>query len=164
MFIKLLDSALKQKEYHQKALMMRKKIFGEVHGDVATSYNNLWNVHQALGQYIEAKEYSENSLFIMKWFLESSIVMSQDIITSWEVFMKLLERIIKEKTPWKGTNHQEKDFLRGACWCLQEVITFCWLFIKLLDSTLKQMKTTSRRWSSRKIYFGRSLGRSHQVV
>ena len=32
------------KEYHEKALIILKKIFGEVHGDVAGSY-------EALGQY-----------------------------------------------------------------------------------------------------------------
>ena len=29
------------KELHEKALMIRKKIFGEDHADVATSYSNL---------------------------------------------------------------------------------------------------------------------------
>ena len=32
------------KELHEKALIIRKKIFGEDHADVATSYNNLASV------------------------------------------------------------------------------------------------------------------------
>jgi len=44
------------KEYYEKALIIRKKIFGEEHAGVATSYNNLGIVYQDLGQYNEAKE------------------------------------------------------------------------------------------------------------
>ena len=36
LFIKLLDSTMKQKN-HEKALILWRKIFGEEHGDVATS-------------------------------------------------------------------------------------------------------------------------------
>ena len=36
LFIKLLDSTMKQKN-HEKALTLWRKIFGEEHGDVATS-------------------------------------------------------------------------------------------------------------------------------
>ena len=39
------------KELHEKALMIMKKIFGENHADVATSYNNLALVYNSLGEY-----------------------------------------------------------------------------------------------------------------
>ena len=43
------------KELLEKALIMRKKIFGKDHADVATSYNNLALVYDTLGEYNEAK-------------------------------------------------------------------------------------------------------------
>ena len=52
------------KEYHEKALIIKKKIFGEERADVAGSYNNLGNDYQHLGQYNEAKEYPEKALII----------------------------------------------------------------------------------------------------
>ena len=52
--------------YHNKALIIWKKIFGEEHADVAASYNNLGSVYQDLGQYNEAKEYHEKALMIRK--------------------------------------------------------------------------------------------------
>ena len=48
----------------KKALIIKKKIFGEEHADVAATYNNLGTVHQALGQYNEAKDYYEKALII----------------------------------------------------------------------------------------------------
>ena len=54
------------KEYHEKSLAIRKEIYGEHHGDVATSYNNLGTVYSDLGQYNQAKEYYEKSLAIKK--------------------------------------------------------------------------------------------------
>ena len=41
-------------------------IYGEHHGDVAASYNNLGAVYSDLGQYSEAKEYYEKALIITK--------------------------------------------------------------------------------------------------
>ena len=40
----------KAKQYHKKALIITKKIFGEEHANVAISYNNLGNAdqHQAM--------------------------------------------------------------------------------------------------------------------
>ena len=52
--------------YQKKALIIMKKIFGEEHADVATSYNNLANAYQELVQYNEAKEYHEKALIIWK--------------------------------------------------------------------------------------------------
>ena len=40
------------KELHQKALTIRKKIFGEDHADVATSYGILASVPSSLGENI----------------------------------------------------------------------------------------------------------------
>ena len=54
------------KEYHEKALIIMKNIFGEEHANVASSYNNLGNDYQKLGQYNEAKEYHEKALIIEK--------------------------------------------------------------------------------------------------
>ena len=54
------------KENHEKSLAITKEIYGEHHGDVARSYNNLGNVYSALDQYNQAKEYHEKSLAIRK--------------------------------------------------------------------------------------------------
>ena len=56
-------------EYYEKALIIRKKNFGNEHRDVAASYNNLGSVYQHLGQYNEAKEYYEKALIIRKKIL-----------------------------------------------------------------------------------------------
>ena len=45
---------------------MNKKIFGEEHAHVATSYAYLGNDYRCLGQYNEAKEYHEKALIIHK--------------------------------------------------------------------------------------------------
>ena len=54
------------KEYHEQSLSITKEIYGEQHGDIATSYNNLGNVFWELHQYNQAKEYYEKSLSIRK--------------------------------------------------------------------------------------------------
>ena len=54
------------KELHEKALMIFKKIFGEDHANVATSYNNLASVYDRLGEYNQAKELHEKALTIFK--------------------------------------------------------------------------------------------------
>ncbi|CAH3189100.1 unnamed protein product, partial [Porites lobata] len=54
------------KEYYEKALIIRKEIYGEKHGELAASYNNLGAVYRDLGQYSEAKEYYEKALIIRK--------------------------------------------------------------------------------------------------
>ena len=50
--------------FHKKALMIRKKIFGEDHTDIASSYNNLASVYSSLGKYNQAKELHEKALVI----------------------------------------------------------------------------------------------------
>ncbi|CAH3159777.1 unnamed protein product [Porites lobata] len=54
------------KELHERALVIRKKIFGEDHASVATSYNNLASVYNSLGEYNQAKELQEKALVIRK--------------------------------------------------------------------------------------------------
>ena len=54
------------KQLHEKALLIRRKIFGERHPDLATSYNYLASVYNNLGEYNQAKELHENALVIRK--------------------------------------------------------------------------------------------------
>ena len=54
------------KELYEKALTNRKKIFGEDHADVATSYNNLAVVYNSLKEYNQAKELALKALRIRK--------------------------------------------------------------------------------------------------
>ena len=46
-------------ELFEKALTILKKIFGEDHADVATSYSNLALVYYSLEEYNQAKELHE---------------------------------------------------------------------------------------------------------
>ena len=57
------------KELHEKALTIRKKIFGEEHADVATSYSNLALVYNRLGEYNQAKDLHEMHWWFAKDFL-----------------------------------------------------------------------------------------------
>ena len=66
MFPRILTRNNQAKEYFEKSLAIRKEIYGEHHGDVATSYNNLGTVYWKLGLYNQAKEYYEKSLAIKK--------------------------------------------------------------------------------------------------
>ena len=54
------------KELYGKALIISKKIFGEDHANVASSYNNLASVYHSLGEYNQAKELDEKALMIRK--------------------------------------------------------------------------------------------------
>ncbi|KAM7429374.1 hypothetical protein ABFA07_019768 [Porites harrisoni] len=53
-------------ELHEKALMIKKKIFGENHADVAKSYNDLAVVYYSQGEYNQAKELLKKALMIRK--------------------------------------------------------------------------------------------------
>ena len=53
-------------ELNEKALAIYKKIFGEEHADVATSYDNLASVYDSMGEYSQAKELHEKALAIRK--------------------------------------------------------------------------------------------------
>ena len=55
----------KAKEYYEKALAIRKKIYGEKHGDVAAGYSNLGKVYNGLGQHSEATHCHEKASIII---------------------------------------------------------------------------------------------------
>ena len=44
--------------------MIRKKLFGEDHVNVAVSYSSLAPVYYSMGEYIQAKELHERALMI----------------------------------------------------------------------------------------------------
>ena len=52
--------------YQEEASKIFKTIYGEHHSNVATSYQNLGNVYQALEQFNQAKEYYDKALIIRK--------------------------------------------------------------------------------------------------
>ena len=54
------------KRFHEKALIIRKMIFGEEHNKVATSYNNLGLVYHSIGEYNQAKEFQTKAVMIQK--------------------------------------------------------------------------------------------------
>ena len=56
----------KAKGFHERALMIRRRVFGENHYDVASSYNNLASVYYSLGEYDPAKDLHEKALMIRK--------------------------------------------------------------------------------------------------
>ena len=71
------------KELHEKALTIRKTIFGEDHADVATSYNNLASVYNRLGQYNQAKGLYEKALTIRKQTIRSELALvNKDLVSS----------------------------------------------------------------------------------
>ena len=53
-------------EYYQKALKIRKKIFGIKHPDTATSYNNIGSIYYNQGDYAKALEYYQKALEIFE--------------------------------------------------------------------------------------------------
>ena len=54
------------KAFHEEALVIQTKIFGEEHAHVASSYNQLGNVYYSIGEYNQAKELFEKTLRIQK--------------------------------------------------------------------------------------------------
>ncbi len=71
----------KAKDYHERALEIRKEQLGSNHVDVAASYNNLGNVHSETGEFAKAKNYYELALEIQKEQLGSNHV---DVATSYD--------------------------------------------------------------------------------
>ena len=51
-------------ELHEKALVIRKKILGEDHASIATSFNNLALVYDSMGEYSQAEGYYQKALVI----------------------------------------------------------------------------------------------------
>ena len=92
--------------------MIRKKIFGEDHANVATSYNNLASVYYILGEYNQTKELQEKALVIRrKIFGEShaSVATSYNNLAS--VYYSLGEYNQAKKRHKKSTCDLQKDFL-----------------------------------------------------
>ena len=83
-------------------MIIKKKKFREEHGDVRTSYNNFGIVHQALGQYNEVKKRNTTRHFWSgKKYSGRSFVMPQQVMTTWEEVIKLLESTMKRKNAKK---------------------------------------------------------------
>ena len=69
------------KEMQEKALMIRKKIYGEDHAKVATCYNNLATVYHSLGEYNQAKELFAKTLMICRKIFDDD---HADVATSYD--------------------------------------------------------------------------------
>ena len=69
------------KELQEKALMIRKMIFGEDHAVVGTSYNNLAEVYNRLGEYNQAQDLLERALVISKTIFDED---HADVATSYD--------------------------------------------------------------------------------
>ena len=50
------------KELQEISLVIRKRIFGEDHALVATSYNSVASVYSSLGEYNQAKNFKKKHL------------------------------------------------------------------------------------------------------
>ena len=97
MFIEDLGQYNEAKEHYEKAVIIRKKIFGEEHADVAASYNNLGIVYQDLGQYNEAKEYYEKALIIKKKIFGEEHAAVATSYNNLGLFLKILDSTMKQK-------------------------------------------------------------------
>ena len=74
MFSVTLVSTIRLKNTN-RSVVCQKTIYGEHHGDVAKSYNNLGIVYGKIVQYNLAKEYHEKSLKIIeKRFMVNTMV------------------------------------------------------------------------------------------
>ena len=60
------ENTNKPENFTKKHWLFTKKVFGEDHADVATSYDNLALVCQRLGEYSHGKELHEKALIIRK--------------------------------------------------------------------------------------------------
>ena len=56
------------KDYHQRAIDIQINILGPNHIDVATSYNNLGRVNEALDELEQAKDYYQRAIDIQKMY------------------------------------------------------------------------------------------------
>ena len=75
MFSVTLVSAIRLKNTNRSVSFVKKTIYGEHHGDVEKSYNNLGIVYGKIAQYNLAKEYHEKSLKIIeKRFMVNTMV------------------------------------------------------------------------------------------
>lgn len=71
--------------------------------------------------------------------------MSQQVITSWELFIELLNSTMRQQNATKmSTHHQEKRYSRSSKMMSQQVKRTWKIFIKLMDVTVKQKCATKR--------------------
>ena len=95
------DRYSEAKEYYEKALIIRKEIYGQKHGDVAASYNNLGIVYRDLGQYSEAKEYFEKALIIRKEIYGDQHALTERTFRNLKIVDKRNKKKGKKKRPNK---------------------------------------------------------------
>ena len=57
-------------EFYQKALKIRKRLYGHEHQEVANSYNSIGNIYQDIGEYKKALEFYQLALNIYKLYGE----------------------------------------------------------------------------------------------
>ena len=91
------------KEFHEKALMIRKKIFCEDHADVGESYNDLALVCSSLGEYNQAKELHVKALTIRKKIFGED---HADVATSYNDLASVYNRL--------GQYNQAKELYEKA--------------------------------------------------
>ena len=101
----------------------RKEIYGEHHGDVAASYNNLGNVYRDLGQYNQAKEYHEKSLAIRKEIYGEHHGDKRQVTTTWELFTVILVCTIRLKNTVRSLLPLEKRFMARSILKSKELLT-----------------------------------------
>ena len=98
------------KELLEKALVIHKKIFGEDHASVATSYNNLASVYNSLGEYNQAKELLEKALVIRKKIFGED---HADVATSYNNLASVYDSL--------GENNQVKELHEKALVIRQKI-------------------------------------------
>ena len=92
---------MKQKNTTRRHDHQPKKIFGEEHAAVATSYNNLGIVYQILRQYNEAKAGCYSGMIINKKIFgeeHAAVATSYNNLGS---FLKILDSTMKQKNTTK---------------------------------------------------------------
>ena len=100
-------------------MIIKKKIFGEEHANVASSYNNLANGFQRLGHYNEAKEYHQKALIIKKKiFGEEHAAVASSYNNLGNAFQGLGQyNEAKEYHEKALIIPAKEDFWRGTCQC-----------------------------------------------
>ena len=84
------------KELHEKALTIRKKIFGEDHADVAKSYSNLALEYNRLGEFHQAKHLHEKALMVWKRIFRKDHV---DLASSYSNLASVYDRLGEYNQP-----------------------------------------------------------------
>ena len=106
------------KELHEKALMIRKKIFDEHHADVASSYHKLAVVYHSLREYNQAIELQVKALIMSKKiFGENHVIVARCYNNLASVYSNLQEYNQAKQLHEKALMIRKKDFLWRSCWC-----------------------------------------------